>query len=187
MVGNWGLAGNEAPSALEAEPSLTAREIAMGLIIEVQKIPPTGIRLSGSISPEELDLVSEGVAVTGGLAYELSAEVVSGELIVRGRLRMPLKLTCSRCLKVFGIEIIVDRFSFNQEVKELEIIDLTANLREDIIFALPIKPLCAQKCEGICARCGKDLNLERCSCARTSDDVRWSALEELKLPPENKE
>lgn len=159
----------------------------MGLIIEVQKIPPAGMRISGTLGPDELDLECEGVTMAGGLAYDLSVEVVSGELIVRGRLRMPLELICSRCLSVFETEISVDRYSFSQAVKELEIIDLTANLREDIIVALPIKPLCAQKCKGICAYCGKDLNLERCSCAPGSGDARWSALEELKLPPENKE
>jgi uncharacterized protein len=159
----------------------------MGLIIEVQRIPPAGMRLSGILSPDELDLECEGVTVAGGLAYDLSVEVVSGELIVSGRLRVPLELICSRCLRVFGTEISVDRFSFSQAVKELEIIDLTANLREDIIVALPIKPLCAQTCKGMCAHCGKDLNLERCSCAPRSGDARWSALEEIKLPLENKE
>ncbi|MCX6340392.1 MAG: DUF177 domain-containing protein [Candidatus Aureabacteria bacterium] len=158
----------------------------MGLIIEIRKIPPGGVRLSGTLSPDELDLVFEGATLAGGLAYDLGVEVVSGELIVRGRLRMAAELTCSRCLRIFGTEIRVDRFSFSRHVKELEIIDLTENLRGDIIIALPIKPLCAQRCRGICAHCGNDLNLERCSCAPGSGDARWSALEELKLPPENK-
>jgi len=159
----------------------------MGLIIEIQKIPPGGMRLSGALNPDELDIECEGITMAGSLAYDLGVEVVSGELIVRGQLRMPLELTCSRCLKIFGTEIRVDRFTFSQHVKELEIIDLTGSIREDTIIALPLKPLCAQTCKGICAHCGKDLNLERCSCAPRRGDARWSALEELRLPPEKTE
>ncbi len=165
----------------------SAHEISMGLTIEIQKIPPGGVRLSGALSRDELDIECEGITMTGGLEYDIDAEVVSGELIVRGRLRMPLELVCSRCLKSYGTEIRVDRFTFSQRVKELEIIDLTASLREDIIIALPIKPLCAETCKGICAHCGKDLNVERCSCVPQGSDARWSALEELTLPPEKTE
>jgi uncharacterized protein len=159
----------------------------MGLTIDIQRIPPGGMRLSGAIDPAEIDVECEGVKAKGDLAYDLDVEVIGGEFLARGRLSIPLEFTCSRCLKPYGIQIGVDRFTFSQPVKGLETIDLTGNLREDIIVALPIKPLCAQTCKGMCARCGKDLNLERCSCAPRRDDARWSALEGLELPPENKE
>lgn len=159
----------------------------MALIIDVQKIPPGGMHLSGVISPVELDVECDGVAAKGDLAYDLDVEVVRSEFLARGRLHVPLEFTCSRCLKPFGARIDVNRFTFSQEVKGTETIDLTGNLREDIIIALPIKPLCAQTCKGMCARCGKNLNLERCSCAPRSSDARWSALEGLTLPPEKKE
>lgn len=159
----------------------------MALIIDIQKIPLGGMHLSGAINPAELDIESEGATVKGDLEYDLDVEVVGDEFLARGRLRIPLEFTCSRCLKSYGAQIGVDRFTYSQEMKGLETINLTGNLREDIIIALPIKPLCAQTCKGLCARCGKDLNLERCSCAPRRDDARWSALEGLELPPENKE
>jgi len=159
----------------------------MALIIDILKIPLGGMHLSGAISPAELDIESEGVKAEGDLEYDIDVEVVGGEFLARGRLQIPLEFTCSRCLKPYGTRIRVDRFTYSQQVKGLETIDLTGNLREDIIIALPIKPLCAQTCKGLCARCGKDLNLERCSCAPRNDGVRWSALEGLELPPENKE
>lgn len=159
----------------------------MALIIDIQKIPPGGMHLSGVIDPAELDIECDGVAATGGLTFDLDVEVVRGEFLARGRLHIPLEFTCSRCLTPFGARIDVNRFTFSQQVEGSETIDLTGNLREDIIIALPIKPLCAQTCKGMCARCGKNLNLERCSCAPRSGDARWSALEGLTLPPEKKE
>ena len=159
----------------------------MGLIIDIQKIPAGGMHITGALDPSELDIEYNGVAATGDLAYDLGVEVVGGEFLARGRLHIPLEFTCSRCLKPFGSQINVNRFTFSQQVKGSETIDLTGNLREDIIIALPIKPLCAQTCKGMCVYCGKNLNLERCSCASRSGDVRWSALEGLTLPPEKKE
>jgi uncharacterized protein len=37
-------------------------------------------------------------------------------------------------------------------------VDLTANMREDIILELPQRALCAEDCKGLCPHCGKDLN-----------------------------
>jgi uncharacterized protein len=43
-------------------------------------------------------------------------------------------------------------------------IDLAPMLREHIILASPMQPLCRDNCAGLCARCGKDLNEGRCQC-----------------------
>ena len=44
-------------------------------------------------------------------------------------------------------------------------IDLAPMLREQIILAAPIQPLCSENCAGLCPRCGQNLNEERCTCA----------------------
>ena len=43
-------------------------------------------------------------------------------------------------------------------------IDLAPMLREHIILAAPMQPLCREDCAGLCARCGKDLNEGPCRC-----------------------
>jgi uncharacterized protein len=43
-------------------------------------------------------------------------------------------------------------------------IDLASMLREHIILASPMQPLCRENCAGLCARCGKDLNEGPCQC-----------------------
>jgi uncharacterized protein len=156
----------------------------VGIPVEIQKIPSEGMKLKGFLPSEELSLDCEGVAPSGPLEYDLAVEMASRELIVRGRLKLPLELVCSRCVKTFGHEIRVPRYVFTRTVAEREIIDLTESVREDIIIALPLKPLCRDACKGLCPRCGRDRNLERCSCPPPRGDVRWSALEGLELPPE---
>lgn len=157
----------------------------MGLTIEIAKIPPGGERLTGIVPAEEMEFDSQGVTPGGGVSYDLNVEMVSNELIVRGVVRLAVEFTCSRCLKTVPGEICVDKFRFSAPVAEGDIINLTENLREDIIIALPLKPLCSQECRGICPRCGKDRNAERCSCAPPGGDMRWGALEGLALPQEN--
>lgn len=43
-------------------------------------------------------------------------------------------------------------------------LDLDAFFTELISLALPLQPLCAEECRGLCPRCGVDRNLEACDC-----------------------
>jgi len=58
-------------------------------------------------------------------------------------------------------------------------------LREQVLLALPLKTICREDCKGLCPLCGRNLNLEQCSCAESVEDPRWSALRQIreKLEP----
>jgi uncharacterized protein len=43
-------------------------------------------------------------------------------------------------------------------------IDLTPMLREQIILAAPMQPLCKEDCAGLCPTCGQNWNDQRCAC-----------------------
>jgi len=43
-------------------------------------------------------------------------------------------------------------------------VELAPMLREHVILAAPMQPLCRENCAGLCARCGKDLNEGPCQC-----------------------
>ncbi|MGQ0809685.1 MAG: YceD family protein [Nitrospiraceae bacterium] len=44
-------------------------------------------------------------------------------------------------------------------------LDLAPMLREQVILAAPMQPLCQEDCQGLCPRCGQDFNESRCVCA----------------------
>lgn len=44
-------------------------------------------------------------------------------------------------------------------------VELAPMLREQLILAAPMHPLCNDDCLGLCPRCGKDLNEGLCGCA----------------------
>ncbi len=46
-----------------------------------------------------------------------------------------------------------------------EDLDLGPMLREQVILANPMQPLCHQDCRGLCPVCGEDRNVVQCGCA----------------------
>ncbi|MDZ7289788.1 MAG: DUF177 domain-containing protein [candidate division KSB1 bacterium] len=58
-------------------------------------------------------------------------------------------------------------------------IDITDDLRDTLLLAIPMKLLCSEDCRGLCAGCGVNLNEEACRCAAPPADSRWEALRQL--------
>ena len=59
-------------------------------------------------------------------------------------------------------------------------INLLPMVRENLLLAVPLGPLCREDCPGFCPLCGADLSEESCGCENTASDPRWAALEGLK-------
>jgi len=53
-------------------------------------------------------------------------------------------------------------------------------LQEQVMLALPVKAICRDDCRGLCPHCGRNLNVEQCSCAEPLEDPRWSALKDIR-------
>src|SRR5207244_12287968 len=53
-------------------------------------------------------------------------------------------------------------------------------LREQVLLAVPVKAICREECKGLCPHCGRNLNLEQCSCAEPVEDPRWAALKDIR-------
>ena len=68
-------------------------------------------------------------------------------------------------------------------------LDLTDDVREDILLSLPLKFLCQEDCRGLCPHCGQNLNEGTCSCQELDQEISaeeqeenpWSQLDKLKL------
>ena len=147
------------------------------MIINLSEIKTGEIKLCGEESASIIDIDSAQVSFPQPIKYELRAAIVSGSLLVRGRLSTVGLFTCVDCLTQFEQTIRVDSFLVRKEIENRGgTIDLTAQIREDIILALPVKPLCQRDCAGICPRCGQNLNRNKCDCFR---EERYSPFSEL--------
>ena len=118
------------------------------LIVDASRLDPDGEELAGEVAAVDLD--EEFVKPFGGVRYRLTAQVFGSELLVRGRLEQDFDLVCCRCGKDFDDTVKVDDFTASYEVGENSPeVDLTEDIRESIILALPTYPVCAEACPGI--------------------------------------
>ena len=62
---------------------------------------------------------------------------------------------------------------------EGDLLDLEPLARDAVLLELPLAPLCAEDCLGLCPQCGINRNEEACSCEQPADP-RWSALDVLR-------
>lgn len=117
----------------------------------------------------------------GPLHYDVSAQSVEDQLVVKGRVWAEMSVCCGRCAKWESWPVAVDDFLVALEVdEEDDVVDLTPQMREAIILVLPDYPLCRESCKGLCPQCGADLNESTCDCQPPADD-RWSGLDGLDL------
>jgi DUF177 domain-containing protein len=109
---------------------------------------------------------------------------------VGGRAWGRFQLSCSRCLIEYGEDFGVDldeMFYFEPQLAEEkdgyevkdQTVDLEPMLRDAIVLNIPIKPVHAEDCRGLCAVCGADLNVTDCKHGDEPVDVRWERLKDL--------
>jgi uncharacterized protein len=104
--------------------------------------------------------------------------------------------TCDRCLTEFDAVLTprytmvylfegaeADRFD-RSEVQvipySLSVVDITDDVRQTFLLAVPLKLLCSESCKGLCPYCGANWNLASCTCRGVQNDQRWEALKNLR-------
>ena len=148
------------------------------LTVDVARLDKGGEWYKGETGPDALGLEdSEFVEPVGGIVYALKIEIVGTELLARGEVRQRLRCVCSRCAVTFETEAVDSEFVCSVEINALtDFLDLTGEMREAIMLALPGYPVCSEECRGLCPACGANLNTAACSCRKKGEDRRWAAL-----------
>ncbi len=138
----------------------------------------------------------------------LTVDVVkkNREFRLVGRVASVLELECGRCLEPFRLpveaafdllylphshntgegEVEIEEDDLNTAFYRDEVIDLGQLMREQFYLALPMKPLCAETCHGLCPHCGANLNQVTCTCAPVWVDPRLEGLKSLLEPEKDK-
>ncbi len=122
-------------------------------------------------------------------------------ILTRCSLHTELKVTCSRCLNLFGCPLVLnieeECFPITEVVSgaslplpdepgcftidERHILDLTEAIRQYALLAIPMKPLCREDCAGLCPGCGHNLNQGPCNCLPQGTEPYWPELSKLAL------
>jgi len=146
------------------------------------QIGEDGLPLEGEEPGEMLELEQDPVArADGPVRYALHVEPAGADLVVRGEVEAPLRLRCPRCAQFFSTTVRVSSFLHAYEWAEHpESLDVTSDVREDVLLEIPGYALCDEACKGLCPQCGKNLNDGPCGCAPSGDALSpWGALDGL--------
>ncbi len=120
-------------------------------------------------------------------------------ILVQGRLLTRVQMPCVRCLSPARCEVAFALEEHFQptvhvpggppvsrdpdgdpatEIDEHHLLDLAEVLRQALLVAVPVSPLCQPACHGLCGQCGQNLNEAACDCM-PGPDARWQSLREL--------
>jgi uncharacterized protein len=164
------------------------------MLIDIDRLPKEGLRLSGDFDFLSLDLVEENAVFLEPAHAEVFLRMLGDEVFVQGEITAKLSFVCSRCLTPFEfpvrskfdlvylpeeLDAMADEFS-DDEIDKMYYRDRHLDLRgvvlEQLNLTFPGKPLCSPDCEGICAVCGEIVRDGSCSCGVSESDPHWNKL-----------
>jgi len=149
-------------------------------------------------APAGLGLDMIGVPVGAELDLDLRLESVTEGVLVSGEVTAPLTGECGRCLEPVDLQITVsiqELFAYpnsvtqdtsdDDEVHRMvgDLIALEPVVRDEVVLALPLTPLCRPDCAGLCPDCGQRLDDLPDGHAHTTIDPRWAGLTDLTQAP----
>jgi len=137
-----------------------------GIRVNVKHIVEEGLLITGNLPPSILDIAeTDRLHSANPLAYDLMVFLTAHDILVRGTLRTTLRCRCDRCLRYYDHLVEnSDVCLFYEEVTD-DFLDLTEDVREDILLGFPQKCLCVPDCRGLCPECGHNLNMRECHCS----------------------
>jgi uncharacterized protein len=178
--------------------------------IHLDQLTDKELKLEFEEKPESFPVLAEMIKEGGcGFSVPINTRLrifrISEIIEVEGFFETAVHLACGRCLAEFETQL-TSRFALTYTPEyhgniddlsrdEIELspedagmitfngdrIDLREGIQEQIIMALPVRPLCRENCKGMCAKCGANLNKRDCGCHHATPDGQFSALKKLKL------
>jgi uncharacterized protein len=153
-------------------------------------------------APKDLGLVDViGVPEGATVELDLRLESVLEGVLVTGTAHAPVTGECVRCLEPVERELdaeFQEMFSYPDAdtrtarrdeagddaededtlVLEDDLFDLEPVLRDAVVLALPMQPVCRDDCPGLCSECGARLGDDPDHHHEVTD-IRWAALTDL--------
>ena len=132
-----------------------------------------------------------GVPPQADIGLRLRLESVMEGVLVSGDIQVPVAGSCARCLNPFEdvLELDVQELfayagstteetSEEDEVRRVDgdFLDLEPMVRDVVVLALPLAPVCTDDCGGLCVDCGQRLDDLPQDHTHEVLDPRWAGL-----------
>jgi uncharacterized protein len=152
--------------------------------IKLNTIPDSGTHDKGKLDAKDYDIPNEGISDWDTIHYDFTLQKTETDLIVSGSLSTSFKVVCGRCAEPIPWEVKIPDFCKVVQFKNGEDIDLTDDIREDILLNLSMAPRCQLTPEQKCPISGEYYGE---SPETVTEDIRedvWGVLDQLNLDKE---
>ena len=129
--------------------------------IAVNRIPFSGLREEGTFQASTMDLERPDVHPVSYVEVSAYATKAEREVLVQADIHCTVELSCARCLTPFEHDVAASGI-WAYEVLPTDVIDLTDDVRQELILAYPMIAVCRPSCKGLCPICGQNLNAAAC-------------------------
>jgi uncharacterized protein len=166
----------------------------MSILIDLRSVIDEGVGASLSINSsiaDDADSAREFAQFKLGdidfccvtpLSYELDF-INAGECVqANGKVHADLSTACVRCLRSFDFHLdseLEESFFFKATedehgepypvIDDSLKVDIVPLLREALLVEVPFAPIHDSNCQGLCVKCGTDLNEADCGCGEEPD------------------
>ncbi len=107
------------------------------------QIPREGsTQVSGDLDPAILNLELTEWTATSPIRFSVEVSLSGGDIYGLGYAAIDLDSTCVKCLEAFSTSLEIPDLALHKEADGRELVDLTDELREDILLLLPSHPRC---------------------------------------------
>ena len=170
------------------------------MLLDLNKLHGAREHVERTFQPAAFDPQDDEFRVAAPVDVALDVQKLAGDTFgVAGRLTTRLEVVCSRCAEPFEVPIdaafdlryVPQSQNVGEDEREVAeddlatafhregLLDLIELVREQLVLALPMKPLCDEACRGLCPECGTNLNKTQCACAPRWEDPRLAPLKSL--------
>ncbi|MEE9182653.1 MAG: DUF177 domain-containing protein [candidate division NC10 bacterium] len=169
------------------------------MFVDIAQIPAEGLDIQFRQVEDILDPSGEKFQFLGPVEAMLHFYRTPSGVWVRGQISSNLQLHCSRCFELIAFQIcegfeveyrgplgrsVEEQHELGRDELDVNFLDearinVGGLVRENLLLAVPVQPLCHEGCRGLCPHCGVNLNGKTCPCSSRGVDPRWRKLDSL--------
>jgi uncharacterized protein len=162
-------------------------------VFDIRTLGPGTARTERRTSPAPADLGAGMVHVPVGADLELDVQLegVTEGVLATATVTAPLTGECARCLEPFTSTVTIrfqELYALSEGVAgpdgyvlDAGLLDLEPALRDALVLELPLSPLCADDCQGLCSECGVRLADAPPGHGHTERGPMWAALKDVRV------
>lgn len=142
--------------------------------------------LNFALDLDTIDFYGDSIKIVSPVEVNGKTYVIDDRLYITLKIKTDMQANCNRCLESFtypfkssiNAEIVHESLSEHQNDEadediiyyEDNIFDLEELIKEHIIMNIPMKLVCSESCQGLCAKCGIKLGENSCNCDHMQSD-----------------